>query len=37
MLSDSMSKVSGNLDISSDVDYFNFKAVRGQVVKMGLR
>ncbi len=36
VLPDSMNKVSGNLDNASDVDYFDFKAVRGQSVSMYL-
>ena len=35
-LPDSMNKVSGNLDNANDVDYFDFKAVRGQAVSMYL-
>ncbi|WP_300629857.1 hypothetical protein [Pseudomonas sp.] len=35
-LPDSMNKVSGNLDNAGDVDYFDFKAVRGQSVSMYL-
>lgn len=35
-LPDSMNKVSGNLDNPGDVDYFDFKAVRGQSVSMYL-
>ncbi|WP_411565428.1 hypothetical protein ACLIN3_18005 [Pseudomonas orientalis] len=35
-LPDSMNKVSGNLDNADDVDYFDFKAVRGQSVSMYL-
>lgn len=36
VLPDSMNKVSGNLDNPNDVDYFDFKAVRGQSVSMYL-
>ena len=36
VLPDSMNKVSGNLDNANDVDYFDFKAVRGQSVSMYL-
>lgn len=36
VLPDSMNKVSGNLDNAGDVDYFDFKAVRGQSVSMYL-
>ena len=35
-LPDTMNKVSGNLDNANDVDYFDFKAVRGQAVSMYL-
>lgn len=35
-LPDSMNKVTGNLDNANDVDYFDFKAVRGQSVSMYL-
>ncbi|AZF59037.1 hypothetical protein [Pseudomonas sp. R11-23-07] len=36
VLPDSMNKLSGNLDNAGDVDYFDFKAVRGQSVSMYL-
>jgi len=36
VLPDSMNRVSGNLDNANDVDYFDFKAVRGQSVSMYL-
>ncbi|RMP65594.1 hypothetical protein ALQ18_04059 [Pseudomonas marginalis pv. marginalis] len=36
VLPDSMNKVTGNLDNADDVDYFDFKAVRGQSVSMYL-
>ena len=36
VLPDSMNKVTGNLDSANDVDYFDFKAVRGQSVSMYL-
>ncbi|MGF6097881.1 pre-peptidase C-terminal domain-containing protein [Pseudomonas sp. 18175] len=36
VLPDSMNKVTGNLDNANDVDYFDFKAVRGQSVSMYL-
>ncbi|MGB3124197.1 MAG: hypothetical protein WBB95_10340 [Pseudomonas sp.] len=36
VLPDSMNKVSGNLDNANDVDYFDFKALRGQSVSMYL-
>ena len=36
VLPDSMNKVTGNLDNANDVDYFDFKAVRGQSVSMFL-
>jgi len=36
VLPDSMNKVSGNLDNANDVDYFDFKAARGQSVSMYL-
>lgn len=36
VLPDSMNKVTGNLDNAGDVDYFDFKAVRGQSVSMYL-
>jgi len=36
VLPDSMNKVSGNLDSADDVDYFDFKAVRGQSVSLYL-
>ena len=35
-LPDSMNKVTANLDNANDVDYFDFKAVRGQSVSMYL-
>ncbi|NVZ22859.1 hypothetical protein [Pseudomonas costantinii] len=36
VLPDSINKVTGNIDNANDVDYFDFKAVRGQSVSMYL-